>query len=206
MAPRRWLLKNELALEVAQRRQEPGRERAIELWAMDEHRVGLKPILRRVWARRGKRPQVVVRPRYEWLYVYGFVCPETGETEFWLVPSVNTESFQLVLAAFLRARQESVMLVMDQAGWHVAGAIKAMEQEEVLALKYLPSHSPELQPAERLWALVDEPLANEVFDSLAALEAVLAERCVALSEERDRIRAMTLYHWWPGGADHTTSE
>lgn len=172
---------------------------------MDEHRVGLKPIVRRVWARRGKRPQVIVRPRYEWLYVYAFVCPETGETEFWLVPSVNTESFQPVLSAFLRKREASVILVLDQAGWHVANEIKAMEQPEALALKYLPSHSPELQPAERLWSLVDEPLSNEVFESLSDLEEVLAQRCVALTEEQERIRNLTLYHWWPGGADHTTT-
>lgn len=173
---------------------------------MDEHRVGLKPILRRVWARRGRRPIVVVRPRYEWLYVYAFVCPETGATDFWLVPSVNTESFKQVLLAFLRGRAASVMLVLDQAGWHVADAIKAMEDEAALTLQYLPSHSPELQPAERLWQLVDEPLANRVFDRLEDLEAVLAQRCVALTEQQDRIRALTHYHWWPGGVDHPTSE
>jgi len=201
MLLRRRLLKNELAAEVAQCRQQC----VVELWAMDEHRVGLKPIVRRVWARRGKRPQVIVRPRYEWLYVYAFVCPETGETEFWLVPSVNTESFQRVLAAFLGNRSASVLLVLDQAGWHIANDIKAMAQDKELALKYLPSHSPELQPAERLWSLVDEPLANEVFENLADLEAVLAERCVALTDEPDRIRDLTLYHWWPGGTDHPVS-
>ncbi len=51
---------------------------ALEVWAMDEHRVGLKPIVRRVWAKRGERPVVVVHPRYEWTYVYGFVRPESG--------------------------------------------------------------------------------------------------------------------------------
>ena len=201
MRPRRRLLKNDLVADVTQRRSKG----VVELWAMDEHRVGLKPILRRVWARRGKRPQAVVRPRYEWLYVYAFVCPETGETEFWLVPSANTESFQRVLAAFLRGRSASVLLVLDQAGWHIANDIKAMERDQELALKYLPSHSPELQPAERLWTLVDEPLVNEVFESLAQLEAALAERCVALTNEPDRIRGLTLYHWWPGGADHPVS-
>lgn len=200
--PHRRLLKNRLAAEVAQRRQ----ERVVELWAMDEHRVGLKPILRRVWARRGQRPQVVVRPRYEWLYVYGFVCPELGATEFWLAPGVNTETFKLLVEAFLRRRDHAVMLVLDQAGWHVAHEIKAMEEVGVLELTYLPSHSPELQPAERLWTLVDEPLANEVFESLGELEAALAERCVALTEEGERIRSLTLYHWWPGGADHPTSD
>lgn len=173
---------------------------------MDEHRVGLKPILRRVWAKRGKRPQVMVRPRYEWLYVYAFVCPETGAIEFWLAPSVNTETFKLLLEAFLSKRDHAVMLVLDQAGWHLAHEIQGMEQEEVLELCYLPSHSPELQPAEHLWELVDEPLVNEVFDSLADLEAALAERCVALTEQVERIRNLTLYHWWPGGADHTATD
>ena len=35
---------------------------------MDEHRLGLKPILGRRWAHRGKRPIVRVQHRYEWLY------------------------------------------------------------------------------------------------------------------------------------------
>jgi hypothetical protein len=28
----------------------------IQVWAFDEHRIGLKPITRRVWAPRGRRP------------------------------------------------------------------------------------------------------------------------------------------------------
>lgn len=173
---------------------------------MDEHRVGLQPILRRVWARRGKRPHVVVRPRYEWLYIYAFVCPETGQTEFWLTQSVDTDTFRRIMEAFMRKRAGEVLLVLDQAGWHVAGEIKALQEQIPLELVYLPSYSPELQPAERLWALCDEPLVNEVFDRLEDLEAVLAERCVLLTEQPERIRSLTLYHWWPGGADHTPTE
>ena len=68
---------------MAERRAALGREGvALEVWAMDEHRVGLKPVVRRVWAKRGARPVVEVRTRYEWTYVYGFVRPESGETPF----------------------------------------------------------------------------------------------------------------------------
>jgi hypothetical protein len=63
----------------------------LEVWAFDEHRLGLKPVYRRVWALRGKTPLAWVRPRYRWLYVYGFVRPSTGESEFWLLPTVNAE-------------------------------------------------------------------------------------------------------------------
>jgi Winged helix-turn helix len=57
----------------------------VEVWAMDEHRVGLKPVIRRVWARKGHRPLIRVQQRYEWLYVYGFLHPETGASQWLLV-------------------------------------------------------------------------------------------------------------------------
>jgi hypothetical protein len=51
----------------------------VEVWAFDEHRLGLKPILRKVWAPRGCRPVASGHHRYQWLYLYGFVRPATGE-------------------------------------------------------------------------------------------------------------------------------
>jgi transposase len=61
----------------------------------------------------------------------------------------------------------------------------------------LPPASPELQPAERLWGLVDEPVANRTFTDLDDLEATLVTRCRALEQQRQPIKARTRYHWWP---------
>lgn len=72
----------------------------MELWSGDEHRLGLKPILRRVWARKGCRVQASVRQRYQWMYLYGFVKPESGQTSWLLMPTVNVEAFSLALSAF----------------------------------------------------------------------------------------------------------
>ena len=54
-----------------------------------------------------------------------------------------------------------------------------------------------LQPAEHLWQLVDEPVVNQHFETLDALDAVLAERCRTLEQDRDLIAANTTFHWWP---------
>lgn len=72
----------------------------IEVWFFDEHRVGLKPILRKVWAKIGERPIALVNHRYEWLYVYGFVKPKTGETLWYLIPRVNTSWLNVVYENF----------------------------------------------------------------------------------------------------------
>src|SRR5690349_8474040 len=51
-----------------------------------------------------------------------------------------------------------------------------------IRLAYLPPYSPELQPAEHLWPVLDEPLANQSFATLADLEHVVTERCRVLSQ------------------------
>jgi transposase len=165
---------------------------------MDEHRLGLLPVPRRVWAKRGQRPTAWVRRRYQWLYVYGFVRPTTGQSWWALLPTVHTQAMAAVLAAFAHDEgidaDHRVVLVLDGAGWHTA---KDLVLPEGIDLVFLPPASPELQPAERLWTLVDEPVANRTFADLDALEAVLVTRCQVLAGQRRRLKAHTRYHWWP---------
>ena len=66
-----------------------------------------------------------------------------------------------------------------------------------IRLIYLPPYTPELQPAETLWALVDEPIANKHFATIEELKTKIAERCVALAEEPEQIKNRTGFHWWP---------
>ncbi len=170
----------------------------VQLWAQDEHRVGLLPVVRRVWAPKGQRPTARVRRRYAWLYAYGFVRPATGRTWWCLLPAVSVEAMGLALAEF--ARDEGIgparraVLVLDGAGWH---ASPRLELPEGVHLAFLPPASPELQPAERLWPLLDEPVANRAFADLGELEDALADRCRALAADRRTVKAHTRYHWWP---------
>src|SRR4051795_60647 len=107
-------------------RREGDRGRAVEVWAFDEHRLGLKPVLRRQWAPRGRRPVAVGRHRYEWLYLYGFVHPATGEVVWFVCSTVDAELLSAVLAAFAAAvgagEGKLIVLVLDNAGWHIIPA------------------------------------------------------------------------------------
>ncbi len=68
---------------------------------------------------------------------------------------------------------------------------------EGIDLVFLPAYSPELHPAERLWPLVDKPLANRAVGTIAALEELLVDRCRTLEADPARLHAHTHYHWWP---------
>ncbi len=171
---------------------------AVTAWAQDEHRLGLLPVIRRVWAPKGERPVAPVRRAYEWLYVYGFVRPRTGQTWWCLLPTVSVEAMNLALAAFARAEgigpKRRAVLALDNAGWHTSGRLALPAG---VHLAFLPPYSPELQPAERLWGLVDEPVANRAFANLGDLGDALAARCLALERQRAAVKARCRYHWWP---------
>lgn len=167
------------------------------MWCEDEHRVGLKPILRRVYVPEGEVPIASVNWRFEWLWLYAWVTPQSGQTYWWILPYVNTTLFSRVLADFAQAfgagPHKRILLVLDQAGWHSSPKLKIPDG---IHLFPLPSHSPELQPAERLWPIVNEPIANRAFDSLDELEAVLVKRCQVLLNQEHLIRGLTHFHWW----------
>ncbi|MDP9311915.1 MAG: IS630 family transposase, partial [Chloroflexota bacterium] len=61
----------------------------------------------------------------------------------------------------------------------------------------LPAYTPELQPAERLWPLIREGVANQSFADLDALQQRLVDRCLTVSTTPHIVRALTNFHWLP---------
>lgn len=170
----------------------------VTIWAQDAHRLGLLPVTRRVWARRGQRPPAQVHRRYQGRYVYGVVRPPTGERWWRLLPTVTIAAMPVALAEFARDQgidaTHRAVLVLDGAGWHTSPDLVVPDGIDLVPL---PPASPELQPAERLWPLMNEPVANRTFADLDALEAVLITRCHTLRADRHAIGALTHSWWWP---------
>ena len=169
----------------------------VELWAQDEARLGLVPMVRRVWAEKGKRPHSIGRRAYEWVYAYAFVHPTSGRVEWLLLPTTNTELFQLALDYFAKAvgagTKRHILLVLDRAGWHTATKLKVPKG---IHLVPLPPYSPELQPAERLWPLLREDVANKDIENIEQLEDRLVDRCRQLSADPETICHETTFAWW----------
>jgi hypothetical protein len=68
--------------------------------------------------------------------------------------------------------EDYAILQIDQAPAHMNSAIRW--PENVIPLVQSP-HSPELNPIERLWHFLKQPLKNELFSSLQALRARIQE-------------------------------
>ena len=69
----------------------------------------------------GYQPSGRVNWKREWLWLYAFVQPQTGATYWWILPYVNTDLFNRVLADFAEefdvGPNKRIVLPLDQAGW-----------------------------------------------------------------------------------------
>jgi DDE superfamily endonuclease len=168
--------------------------RSVRLMFQDEGRFGLLGTPRRCWAPHHTRPVVGARLERKYIYAFSAVCPHDGVMDSLVLPWVNTETMSLFLAEVARRHaEEFVVMVMDQAGWHLAGDLAVPVN---MRLIYLPPYSPELNPAEHLWEAVREDcFANHVFADLDAVEIALAKGLVALESDPDRTQALTGFRW-----------
>jgi len=116
---------------------------------MDEGRFGLKSTYTRTWTLRGATPSVRVIQGYKNFYAYSCASPESGDQFTLFLPEVNSVMMSLFLEEFSKEHQgEHVLVVLDQAGWHLSKKLRIPKNIELF---YLPPYSPELNPVERFW-------------------------------------------------------
>ncbi len=125
-------------------------EKRLRIYFQDEARFGQQGTTTNVWAPTGSRPTAIRQTEYEYLWVLGVVCPETGHAEGLLSPQLNTKivnTFLHIFSQTIPAGEQAVM-VWDGAGFHTA---KALQVPPNITLVQLPPYSPELNPIENLW-------------------------------------------------------
>jgi hypothetical protein len=141
----------------------------VEVWFMDEARVGQQGTLTRIWAKRGTRPRAVRDHRYTWAYLFGAVCPKRGVGAAVVMPTVNIEAMNVHLAEVSQRVSEGAhaVLVLDGAGWHTSPKLQLPAN---LSLLPLPRYAPELNPVENLWEFLRTNfLSHRVWESYDAI-------------------------------------
>ena len=161
----------------------------------DEARIGQKGELTRQWARRGSRPRQPRDQRYQAAYLFAAVCPASERTAALVLPHVDTAAMNLHLAeiSIQVAADGHAVVILDQAGWHGA---KALRVSDNITLLPLPPYSPELNPVENLWQFLKHNFLNaRVFESYGA---IVEACCIAWNRLRavpGQIRSITTRDW-----------
>ena len=148
-----------IAEQLASR--DPNDKRPAVIVAQDEARFGRISDTRRAWAPEKTRP---ISPRQiirKYVYVYAAVCPKLGKMTSLILPWTNTDMMNIFLKEVSEEfREYFVIMLIDQAGWHVSTYLDIPENIRVIRL---PPYSPELNPSEHIW----EELREKYFANVA---------------------------------------
>jgi transposase len=164
----------------------------VKVFAQDESRVGLLPIVRRRITACGVQPIATVMHKFDNFYLYGAVDPTTGDSFFLELPWLNTSAFQVWLTHFAEAFPDSFnLLVLDNGAFHKA---KALQWPSNVAPVFLPPYSPELNPIERLWRDLKDRLADCMAKTLAELSEATGH--ILQSYSQTALQSLTGYTYF----------
>ena len=167
----------------------------IEVWFMDEARVGQQGTLTRVWAPRGTRPRAMRDHRRNSVYLFGAVCPERGMGAAVVLPHVNIEAMTIHLAEISRnvTHGAHTVLVLDQAGWHTSRKLRIPEN---ISLLPLPPYAPELNPVEQVWAYLRANfLSHRVCNNCDAIVGACCDAWNKPMSTPERLASITRHIW-----------
>jgi transposase len=141
---------------------------SINLYFEDESRFGLFTRAGRTLTAKGVKPICKFQQVFLSTYLFGAFSPITGDSFLLELPLCNGNTFQIFLDQFsLQNEQELKLMVLDNGAFHKAKSLKIPDN---IILIFLPPYSPELNPAEKIWAKFKRQFTNEFFKTISELE------------------------------------
>jgi transposase len=146
---------------------------SVNLYFQDESRFGL-------FTRNGKsltairvKPICTFHQVFKSTWLAGAFSPITGDHFQMILPQCNADNFQIFLNDFSKENpMELKIIVLDNGRFHKA---KKLSIPENIVLFFLPPYSPELNPAEKIWAKYKRKFSNKFYDCLEDVEDFLIE-------------------------------
>lgn len=96
------------------------------------------------------------------------------------LPKCNAETFQIFLDQMSKDEPDELkIMVLDNGAFHKA---KTLIIPGDIVLLFLPPYSPELNPAEKMWAKFKRTFTNRSFHTLESLSEFIYEEAKTIDE------------------------
>lgn len=130
----------------------------------------------------GVKPICPFQQVFKSTYLFGAFSPVNGNKFLLEMPFCNTQSFQIFLDEFAaQDPTEFKIMVLDNGAFHKAKSLKIPAN---ICLVFLPPYSPELNPAEKMWAILKRNFTNQFFKTLEDVGEFIANSIKTLSSEQ----------------------
>src|SRR3989338_1108565 len=124
------------------------------IYFQDESSVSLVPVLGKTWAIKGKTPKIRVTGNRGSIAVSSAISP-AGRMVFRIEKgSVTSKTFIDFLKQIIRNHKwRKIIVIIDNSPTHTAKAVKEFieQNKNKIAIYYLPTYSPDLNPDEDVW-------------------------------------------------------
>ncbi len=156
---------------------------------VDEMRVGLIGQLRRRWVPKGFVLEQKVEYTYEWAYLNLAVNGITGTLLWDWTENMKSASIAPVVKQWHESGIEAV--VWDRARGHRGDAY----HDVPVARLEQPPYSPQVNPAERVFAYLRNQIEGRVYGSIAAKQQAVEAELEQLAQNPERVKSLTGWDW-----------
>lgn len=119
--------------------------------------------------------------QFEYLWLYGLIEPQTGESFFYEFGHLDSICFEKYLELFAQKYPNDFHIIqLDNGGLHQA--LDLAIPENVLLL-FQPPYCPQVNPIERFWKELKKKLRWQLFDNLDELRNNLSKQINQLTPE-----------------------
>lgn len=170
----------------------------INLYFQDESRFGLFTKNGKVLTAKGVKPICAFQQVFQSTYLFGAFSPINGASFLLELPFCNTDTFQIFLDEFSKQNaNELKIIVLDNGAFHKA---KRLAIPKNIILIFLPPFSPELNPAEKIWAKFKREFTNKLHKTLNEVSLFIIEQVQKLKKEEIKnicaFDYIFLNHFW----------
>ncbi|WP_261873061.1 IS630 family transposase [Vibrio rarus] len=165
------------------------------VWFQDEARFGQRNTTTKIWAEKGTRPRAVQQQQFEYAYLFGAVCINTGEAEAIVSPLSNMEVMtkHLELISTATPTGKHSVVIMDQASWHQTYLANHFKNITII---HIPPYSPELNPIEQVWQWLRQyKLANRCFENYNDIVNSVCSAWNSFCEDKRRVQSLCFRDW-----------
>jgi transposase len=124
-------------------------------------------------------------------YLYGAFSPLDGSSFMLEMPHCNGANFQIFMDEFSKERpMELKVIVLDNGAFHKARTLAIPDN---IILIFLPPYSPELNPAEKIWAKFKRDFTNRLFKTMDSLNDYVCGLAKELTTQE--VRSITAFKY-----------
>lgn len=140
---------------------------------------------------KGVKPTCKFQQVFISTYLFGAFSPITGDHFILEIPFCNGSTFQIYLNEFSKQNEtELKVIVLDNGAFHKAKSLKIPKN---IVLVFLPPYSPELNPAEKIWAKFKREFSNNFFETIDDLQTFTCNLSNSLS--KDQVKSISEYKY-----------